>query len=215
MQPFPLQWPLGWPQYSQRPKSWSVAKLGTLAFERDAVLKKLKLLKVNRYVLTSNGRTDKRGKLVDGAGRLSAPGIALYFYYINGWYVVAADQYSTLAGNLRAVREVLNSLHTVSRYHSTTLMQRLLGTLQVDIQRLVDRSEPIKAQPIQTPPAASKQPEQPAWVKTLGLDGTKKLTFAAVRSAYSKLSMDANSQKRRDALVKAYEQAARHFGHAM
>src|SRR4051812_44885444 len=104
-QPYPLQWPAGWPRADVRHGRGTLsyqAKFDT-AFtrDRDSVIRQLKKRGTN-IVITSNLPT--RGDGLPYEGNYGGdPGIAVYWVEKSTERVIACDRWKTPALNLRAI----------------------------------------------------------------------------------------------------------------
>jgi hypothetical protein len=160
IEPFPLQWPQGYPVTYDR--EYSKFKC-TLAEARDGVLYELSRLKATDIVITSNVQVDRRG-LIPASGRLvyDNPGVAVYFKYSNQESIVACDNWKYLHENMRAVQNSLEAIRSLERWRCTNIIS----------QALSERKE--------LPQNAGES--HPAWWQVLGVDQSASTTM--IKSAY-------------------------------
>ncbi|WP_375445770.1 DnaJ domain-containing protein [uncultured Fibrella sp.] len=234
MNPYPLQWPYGWPKTVLH-EAWSTSKLETLASERDTLLKELERLGATKVVITSNGQVGASGQLLAKQAKLREPGVTVFFRLGTFDYAIASDRYDSLAGNLRALGSTVNCLRTISRHHSPYLLRHLLSPLcwracsarpepgahsSADNTRSAGSGQRKKGQ--QKPPPKQEQARRPPptpkatpWRVMLG-DLGKVLTWETVKKNYRKLAMELHPDKGGTTtgfqdLQRAYEEAKQFF----
>lgn len=134
-QPFPLQWPDGWPRTpddqreGSRFHSWSGHGKTTVSLVeacRDA-LDELVRLGAEEVTITSNLPTKSNGLPYATGPRVSDPGIAVWWTQDGKEQVIACDRWESPAENLRAIAKTLDAIRGIARWGSSSIVSRALS----------------------------------------------------------------------------------------
>jgi hypothetical protein len=127
--PFPLQWPEGWPR-SKWPEA-SKFKVSSFAHVRDRVIRNLQLMRGDRIVITSNLPCRNDGLPYANASEPADHGIAVYWRQArNGEYseqVIACDRWNRTRDNLHAIELSLEALRGLSRWGTSQIVERAVA----------------------------------------------------------------------------------------
>jgi hypothetical protein len=129
--PFPLQWPDGWPRTpSHRRERSKFATYGAGGREvvgftdaRDGILRELRLHHTSQIVITSDLPLRRDG-LPYADGRAADPGIAVYWVKQGVEQVIACDRWRSPAENMRAIELSIGALRGLDRWGSSSIVQR-------------------------------------------------------------------------------------------
>jgi hypothetical protein len=121
--PYPLQWPEGWPRakFRRRPK------FGTRFVEdRDAVIRYLRKRGGSNIAITSNLPVNSKGLpyeagVIGGGGDT---GVAVWWVEKGREQVIACDAWMRAAENLSAIERTLTALRALDRYGCTSVVER-------------------------------------------------------------------------------------------
>lgn len=114
---YPLQWPVGYPRASSPARHPHFRKVKTFGYERDELLRQLKLLGVKDVIISSNvplrldgipyANFERRG--------INDKGIAVYFTFNMEQKVIACDAWDTFEVNLRALWKTVEDMRALER----------------------------------------------------------------------------------------------------
>lgn len=111
---FPLCWPPGRPRTDRR--STSRFKVQSFARVRDELLNELKLMRVQRVILSTNMKLRLDGLPLAGQSQPSDPGVAIYFAHKGKDVCFACDRWTKIEDNLQAVRHTIEALRGIARW---------------------------------------------------------------------------------------------------
>lgn len=155
-EPYPLQWPDGWPRTPDCDRGHS-RFTSTLARALRDTLAELERLGASNVVVSSNLPQRHDGKFYTSATtRVTEPndsGVAAYFQWRGKPYVIACDNYLRVWENLRAVGKTIEAMRTIERHGATQLLERAVSGFSA------------------LPPGASTEEEEPSapWWEVLGV----------------------------------------------
>ena len=120
---FPLQWPDGWPRTNKRSRARYQVEFGRALHELRA---ELRLMEATSIVVSSNVMLRRDGfPYADmGSRKMDDPGVAVYFFWKNEPWVIAADAWDLVKDNVRAVGLTVSSLRQIERSGASELMKR-------------------------------------------------------------------------------------------
>ncbi len=138
-EPFPLQWPAGWPRTPSEAREPSrfgtvgMQQIGQTFFRRKgtlslydeckAVIWELGHLRAVNIAITSNLPTRRDGKPM-ATGRTDDPGIAVWWVVDDKEQVMACDRWESPAENLRAIVKSINALRGIERWGSSAIVEK-------------------------------------------------------------------------------------------
>lgn len=115
--PYPLQWPADWERTPDVRRQRATFSVG-LAVALDSVCHELHLMGAVNATITSDLPTRSDG-LPYASGRANDPGIAVYFELDGVERVLACDQWTSPAANVRAIALTFGALRGMQRWGAT------------------------------------------------------------------------------------------------
>lgn len=113
---FPLQWPIQYPRRPERlPGRFQTSRFKAL----QGVQAELRKLGASVIVITTNIPTRRDGLPYANVPEPSDPGVAVYWFLDGSQYVIANDQYDTVAGNLHAIQLTIAAMRGIDRWGTT------------------------------------------------------------------------------------------------
>jgi hypothetical protein len=125
---YPLHWPDGWPRTDPYARE-SDSRFGgsgriTVGRARDQLMDELRLLGATDIIVSSNVPTRPDGLLYADNKRIDDPGIAVYFKFKKKSFVMARDDYLSVAGNLRTLGLAIAGLRQMHRHGGDYMLER-------------------------------------------------------------------------------------------
>ncbi len=126
---FPLLWPLTWP----RTKSPARSRFGTytrkpsVAAGRDAILDEMRMLRVARFVISTNIQLRRDGLPYSNQKEPQDTGVAVYFELKGKARVLACDRWNTVGDNLHAIAKHIEALRGQDRWGVGSVDQAFAG----------------------------------------------------------------------------------------
>lgn len=121
--PYPLQWPDGWP----RTDNWKRTKpafFARFAQDRDSVIHQLrKYRRASNIVITSDLPTRGDGLPYANAS-CNDPGIAVWWVERGREQVIACDRWQHVTYNLRAIDKTLEALRGIDRWGTSKMVEQ-------------------------------------------------------------------------------------------
>ena len=186
---YPLQWPVGYPRTSFPSRHPYLKKTKTFGYERDELLRQLKLLGTREAIISSNVPLRQDGIPYANFERryISDKGIAVYFIYNKEQKVIACDAWDSFEVNLRALWKTVEDMRALERNGCSQIINQVFTG--------------FKALPEQT----SGHP----WWQVLGIN--QNATQEDIKAAYRALSKVRHPDNGGDpasfaALAEAYQQ---------
>lgn len=125
---FPLSWPAGRP----RKRSPSRAQFSEVSFARarDEVMHQLRLLRVERPILSTNIPLRRDGLAMAATAQPQDRGVAVYFKYKGKPMVFACDQWDKIEHNLWAIAKTIDALRGIERWGSGEMLEQAFSGFQ-------------------------------------------------------------------------------------
>lgn len=126
---FPLYWPEGWPRTpssrreSDRRFSGRTYGLG-MGRVRDQLIDELRRLGARNVVLSSNVALRRDGLPYADQRKLDDPGVAVYFTLKGKQFVMAADRFESVPGNIRSLGLAIEAMRQLERHGGGAMMER-------------------------------------------------------------------------------------------
>lgn len=161
-EPFPLQWPPGWPRTPSHRRIGGQFRC-TLAEARDALLAEFDRMKARHVVVSTDVPLRRDGLFHGSSGEPNDPGAAVYFQWRGKPYVIACDTYDRLWKNVRALAKTIEAMRAIERHGATSLLERAVSGFSA------------------LPPGASsaEPPPDPWWtVLNIAIDGVSPIEIA-------------------------------------
>lgn len=189
----PLQWPIGYPRAANPSRHPYLKKTKTFGYERDELLRQLKLLGARDSIISSNVPLRQDGIPYANFERrsISDKGIAVYFTFNKEQKVIACDAWDSFEVNLRALWKTVEDMRSLERNGCSQIISQVFTG--------------FKAIPEQT---SAKQ-----WWETLGVPKTasKQDITAAYRNLAKIHHSDAGGNSSMfSAINEAYQQGLKH-----
>lgn len=114
---YPLQWPVGYPRTNYPSRHPHFKKTKTFGYERDELLRQLKLLGARDVIISSNVPLRQDGIPYANFERRSITdrGIAVYFTFNKEQKVLACDAWDSFEVNLRALWKTVEDMRALER----------------------------------------------------------------------------------------------------
>lgn len=124
---YPLQWPSGYPRVRYPSRHPYLKKTKTFGYERDELLRQLKLLGVRDVVISSNVPLRQDGIPYANFERRSITdkGIAVYFTYNKEQKVIACDAWDSFEVNLRALWKTVEDMRALERNGCSQIISQI------------------------------------------------------------------------------------------
>lgn len=175
-EPFPLQWPDGWPRTpSDRRERSRFADVSNYQAALE-LHRELRLYLAGDIVITSNLPTRSDGLPLAGTSAKD-PGVAVYWTRRRVEYVMACDRWRSASENMRAIAKTIEALRGIDRWGSSAIQQRAFTGFATALP------------PGQPAPPAAAPLRKRSWREVLGLDAD--WARAAPRVAQLALAKDA------------------------
>jgi hypothetical protein len=128
-QAYPLHWPQDWPRTeSHRRKSDSRfgghGKRVTMGRAVVQLMDELRLLGATKIVVSSNIPTKSDGLPYAESKLIADPGIAVYFDFKGKSLVMARDNFTSPAGNIRSLTLMIEGFRQVERHGGDLMLER-------------------------------------------------------------------------------------------
>lgn len=124
---YPLQWPMGYPRTYYPSRHPYLKKTKTFGYERDELLRQLKLLGAKDTIISSNVPLRLDGiPYADFARRaISDRGIAVYFTFGKEQKVIACDAWDSFEVNLRALWKTVEDMRSLERNGCSQIISQI------------------------------------------------------------------------------------------
>ncbi len=121
---YPLCWPIGWERTSVR--SHKAFKNSTFARGRDRLSRELHTLGATEPILSTCIPLKVNGDPVGtfNYGRISDPGVAVYFKLSGRPMIMARDAYHDIVSNITSLALAINYLRGLNRHGGAAMMER-------------------------------------------------------------------------------------------
>ncbi len=128
---YPLSWPFGWPRTTlpQRSRFGGFYKKPTLTASRAAIVGELRILRVDRAVISTNATLRRDGLPYNDQPEPPDTGAAVYFDWQGKPYVLACDRWNTVGDNLWAIAKHLEAWRGQYRWGVGSAEQAFAGYL--------------------------------------------------------------------------------------
>lgn len=121
---FPLHWPDGWPRTpAGKRQPWRTEVAFTQA--RDELLEEASRLRGRLFILSTNMELNTKGLPFPKQRLPEDPGVALWFLRGDRQQAIACDRWTTVTGNMRALRATIDALRGLERWGSTAILDRV------------------------------------------------------------------------------------------
>jgi len=123
MEAYPLQWPQGQPRtpdYMRRAAAFKT----TQNTAQIGVLEEIRRLGGRNPVISTMIRVRNDGLPYAQQGKISDPGVAVYFQYKKKPMCFACDKWKTIGDNMQAIRKTIEALRGIERWGSGEMMER-------------------------------------------------------------------------------------------
>lgn len=118
---YPLQWPVGRARATKKkPDPFKVPE-GKV---RQDLLRELNLMRVDRYVISSNLMIRNDGLPYANQRQPEDSGVALYFTRKGKEICISCDQYYTVNANLRAISKTIEAIRGMERWGTEEMVDR-------------------------------------------------------------------------------------------
>lgn len=125
MKPYPLEWPLGYPQtkYPKRNHSFRT----TFARARDFALAEIKRLGGKEVIISTDIPVKQDGMPYADATRrtMKSQGVAVYFKYNGESVVFCCDKWNDVEHNMHAVAKSIEAIRGLDRWGVSEMLKRV------------------------------------------------------------------------------------------
>lgn len=126
---YPLQWPSGYPRTNYPSRHPYLKKTKTFGYERDELLRQLKLLGTKDVVISSNVPLRQDGIPYANFERRSITdkGIAVYFTFNKEQKAIACDAWDSFEVNLRALWKTVEDMRGLERNGCSQIISQVFA----------------------------------------------------------------------------------------
>lgn len=120
---YPLSWPEGWPRTVNRSPT-SKFKNVTVESASSGLYRELELMGARDIVLSTNIELRLDGRPYSSRNNPGDPGVAVYFHWRKRNFVMARDEYTAVANNIRSLALAIGHLRGMERHGGGHMVER-------------------------------------------------------------------------------------------
>jgi len=120
---YPLQWPQGQPrtpEYQRRCAPFNTSQNAA----QIGIMDEIKRMGGKSPIISTMIRVRNDGLPYAQQGRITDPGVAVYFTYNGKQMCFACDKWDTIGDNMQAIRKTIEALRGIARWGSGDMMER-------------------------------------------------------------------------------------------